>query len=128
MTVRISMPVLQEIYPPALVCDLLSQMHRWEKRERKLSHLTMVYLLISWHLFLDESLRSVFLHLSAGLRLLGQMPASCVPTRGAFLYRRKQVGVRLLRTLMRRACPPRATPQTPGAFAFGYRLTAIDGT
>src|SRR5258707_643395 len=123
-----SVALLERIYPRDLVCDLLTQFHLWEERERKLNQLVMVYLLIAWHLFLNESVRSVFLHLSAGLRLVGHMSMSQVPTKGAFLHRRKQLGVRLLRTLLRRVCQPLATPHTPGAFAFGYRLVAIDGT
>jgi len=125
---RFSLPLLEQIYPREVICDLLSQFNLWEKRERKLSQLVMVYLLIAWHLFRHENLRSVFLHISAGLRLLGIMSTSEVPTRTAFLFRRKQLGVRLLRTLVRRICKPLADAQTPGAFAFGYRLTAIDGT
>ena len=121
-------PLLQEIYPREIISELLSQLNRWEQRERKLSQLVMVYVLIAWHLFLHESLRSVFLHLSAQMRLSGLMPPSAIPTKNAFLQRRKQLGVRFLRLLMRRICQPLATPQTPGAFAFGYRLTAIDGT
>jgi hypothetical protein len=123
-----SVALLERIYPRDLVCDLLTQFHLWERRERKLNQLVMVYLLIAWHLFLNESVRSVFLHLSAGLRLVGNMSMSQVPTKGAFLHRRKQLGVRLMRTLLRRVCKPLATPLTPGAFAFGYRLVAIDGT
>jgi hypothetical protein len=38
------------------------------------------------------------------------------------------IGVRLLRTLMRRVCQPLATPETLGAFAFGLPMMAIDGT
>src|SRR5438034_3022933 len=41
---------------------------------------------------------------------------------------RKQLGVRLLRILYEQSCVPLATPETPGAFAFGLRLMAIDGT
>ena len=125
---QVSVPVLHQVYPPGVVSDLLSELGVWEQRERKLSQLMMVYLLIAWHLFCNESLRAVFLHLSAGVRLLGHMPACFVPTKGAFLSRRKQLGVRLLRTLMRRVCKPLSSAETPGAFAFGYRLTAIDGT
>ena len=44
------------------------------------------------------------------------------------MYRRKQVGVQILRQYFRRKCKPLADPQTPGAFAYGLRLMAIDGT
>jgi hypothetical protein len=125
---RFSLSLLEQIYPREVIGELLSQLNRWEKRERKLSQLVMVYLLLAWHLFCHESLRSVFLHLSAGLRLCGMMSASQIPGKTALLKRRKQLGVRLFRTLLQRVCQPLATVETPGAFAFGYRLTAIDGT
>src|SRR5260221_492933 len=79
-----SVALLERIYPRDLVCDLLTQFHLWEERERKLNQLVMVYLLIAWHLFLNESVRSVFLRLSAGLRLVGHMSMSQVPTKGPF--------------------------------------------
>jgi hypothetical protein len=123
-----SLSVLEQIYPRAVIGDLLSELNRWEQRERKLSQLVMVYLLLAWHLFCHESLRSVFLHLSAGLRLCGLLSAAAVPTKNAFFKRRKQLGVRFFRLLMQRVCQPLATRETPGAFAFGLRLVAIDGT
>jgi hypothetical protein len=125
---QFSLSLLEQIYPREVIAELLSQVNRWEQRERKLSQLVMVYLLLAWHLFCRESLRSVFLHLSAGLRLCGLLSATAVPTKNAFLKRRKQLGVRFFRLLMRRVCRPRATVETPGAFAFGQRLVAIDGT
>jgi hypothetical protein len=88
----------------------------------------MVSLLLSWHLFAQERLRSLFLHLSAGLHLLGLRSMEHVPTKNAFVRRRKQLGGRIFRWLFRRVGHPLASPQTPGAFAFGSRLTAIDGT
>ncbi len=125
---RLSLPLLEQIFSRCVIGELLSELGRWEQRERKLSQLVMVYLLLSWHLFTQESLRSVFLHLSASLRLLGLMSMAHVPTKNAFLRRRKQLGVRIFRWLVRRVCQPLATAQTPGALAFGSRLTAIDGT
>ena len=125
---RLSLPLLEQIFPRSVIGDLRSSLGRWEQRERKLSQLVMVYVLLCWHLFAQQSLRSVWLHLSAGLRLVGLLSMEHVPTKNAFLRRRKQLGVRFFRWLLRRLCTPRATAQTPGAFAFGYRLTAVDGT
>jgi hypothetical protein len=53
---------------------------------------------------------------------------SAAHTRGLDAIARKQIGVRLLRTLVEQFCVPLATADTPGAFAFGLRLMAIDGT
>lgn len=125
---HLSLPLLEQMVPRSVVGELLSELGRWEHRERKLSQLVMVYVLLCWHLFSQHSLRGVWLHLSAGLRLLGLLSMEQVPTKNAFLRRRKQLGVRFFRWLLRRVCQPRATQETPGAFAFGYRLTALDGT
>ena len=43
---QVALPVLEEIYPRELVCQVLHDLHRWEQRERKLNQLIMVYLLI----------------------------------------------------------------------------------
>lgn len=111
---QFSLSLLEQIYPRTVIGELLSQLNRWEKRERKLSQLVMVYVLLAWHLFRHESVRSVFLHLSAGLRLSGLLPVSAVPSKTAFLRRRKQLGVRFFRLLMRQVCQPLATRETPG--------------
>src|SRR5579872_7298674 len=92
-----SSSVLEQIYPRAVIGELLSEVQRCSQRERKLSQLVMVYLLLAWHLFCHESLRSVFLHLSAGLRLCGLLSAAQIPTKNAFFKRRKQLGVRFFR-------------------------------
>ncbi|MGQ0601084.1 MAG: IS4 family transposase [Anaerolineales bacterium] len=46
----------------------------------------------------------------------------------AFSQRRYQLGVRVLAVLFRRVCQPLATANTRGAFLFGLRLMALDGT
>ena len=44
---QIALPVLEEVYPRELVCQVLQELDRWEQRERKLNHVLMVYLLIA---------------------------------------------------------------------------------
>jgi len=44
------------------------------------------------------------------------------------VYRRRLLGCPVMRHLFQRICRPMATEQTPGAFRFGLRLMAIDGT
>lgn len=45
-----------------------------------------------------------------------------------FRYRRYQLRTPALRALFEQVCQPLATPETPGAFAFGRRVVAIDST
>jgi hypothetical protein len=55
-------------------------------------------------------------------------PEVPLPNDSAIAYRRYQLGVRPVAALFHRICRPLASPQTPGAFLFGLRLMAIDGT
>ena len=123
-----SLALLEQIYPRELISDLLTRFDRWEQRERKLSQVMVVYLLIAWHLFLALPLSRVFLQLTSPLRLLAGLSTFVVPTEAAITYRRKQLGVRLLRSLLLSVCRPLACAQTPNAFAFGLRVMGVDGT
>src|SRR5260370_526014 len=46
----------------------------------------------------------------------------------AISYRRQQLGVAPLQGLFARCCRPLCTPETLGAYRFGKRLMALDGT
>ncbi len=63
-----------------------------------------------------------------GLRWLWSNPCLHLPTAAALVYRRRQLGTPVMRHLFQRVCHPMATEQTRGAFRFGLRLMAIDGT
>ena len=66
--------------------------------------------------------------LAQGLRLSWPDPEYPLPKDAAICYRRYQLGARPMVALFHRVCQPMATPNTPGAFLFGLRLMAIDGT
>jgi len=122
------LPLLERYYPREVVGELLSQCHAWETRERKLSQLLIVYYIIGLSLFRQDIVTAVFAHLCRGLRWLWPDPAVRLPTGGALTARREQLGVPVVRWLFRRCCRPLATEATKGAFAWGLRLMAIDGT
>jgi Transposase DDE domain/Insertion element 4 transposase N-terminal len=121
-------PILEQFYPRQRIEQLVETCYGQTTRVRKLSVVLVVWVLICWHLYLRHSLGAVFLKLSSAERWLAQDEPDAPPTRAAWTYRRKQLGVRLLRTLCEQSCVPLATQDTPGAFAFGLRLMAIDGT
>jgi hypothetical protein len=124
---QMALPVLEEVYPRALVCQVLHDLHRWEQRERKLNHVIMVYLLIAWTMVPTMALKRVWSQLTSALRWLSQQaPALSLPGAAALCYRRRTLGVGPLRLLMRLACKPLCKSSTPGAFCFGRRLMAID--
>ena len=124
---HLRLQVLEACYPSEVVSELLSQCQAWEKRERKLSQLIIVYYVIALSLFRQYNVTQVFAHLSRGLRWLWPDPSISLPTAGALTARRQRLGLIVLRRLFRRCCRPLATVATKGAFALGYRLMAIDG-
>lgn len=123
------MHVFRDLYPLHLLDELLSQCQRREQREKKLNLLFIFSFVIAQGLFARLSKSSVLLQLSSGLRLLSEdFSTAQLPTDAALCYRLTQLGVTPLRLLFRRVCHPLATLQTPGAFALGKRLMAVDGT
>ena len=124
----LSWPILEQFYPRQRIEHLVETFCGQTTRARKLTVVLVVWVLICWHLYLRHSLGAVFLKLSSAHRWLAEEEPEPLPTRAAWTYRRKQIGVRLLRTLCEQSCVPLATPDTLGAFAFGLRLMAIDGT
>src|SRR6266511_405990 len=97
-------------------------------RERKLTMEAVVLVVIALHLYAQLSIGYVLEKIAHGLRLIWADPDYPVPKDSAITYRRYQLGARPLVTLFHRVCTPMATPQTPGAFLFGLRLMALDGT
>src|SRR6266487_3352781 len=123
---HLPLPILEEIYPRALVCQVLDQVGGWERRERKLNHVFMVYLLIAWTISPLMALKQVQAQLISALRWLSPVEPARPPGASALCYRRWTLGVSPLRLLMRLACQPLCQPETPGAFLVGRRLIAID--
>ena len=97
-------------------------------RERKLTLLLPVWLVVALHLYPTVSIAGVWRKLARGVRFLWPDPAIALPADSALAYRRAQLGARPVVTLFQQVCQPIATPQTRGAFRFGLRLMAIDGT
>ncbi|MBA2363900.1 MAG: IS4 family transposase [Chloroflexia bacterium] len=99
-----------------------------EERERKLTMRVVVYLVIAMNIFTHVSMGHVMRKLSQGLRFIWHDPEYRLPTEPALTYRRYQLGARPLAALFHQVCKPLATPATNGAYLFGLRLMAIDGT
>jgi hypothetical protein len=99
-----------------------------EARERKLNMVAVTLLTIAMNIYVRLSIGKVMGKIARGLRFVWSDPDYAVPKDSALAYRRYQLGARPLVTLFHRVCRPMATPETPGAFLFGLRLMAIDGT
>ena len=125
---HMNLEVLQEVYPRETIEQVLTDCHAWEKRERSLSMVAIVYLVIALSLFPRLTVGAVLRRLASGARFLWPDPNEVVATEGAICQRRHQLGVTVLRQVFRRCCHPLATPSTKGAFFGGRRVVAIDGT
>jgi hypothetical protein len=119
---------LSQVIPTTAITQVIAQEGVGEIRERRLTAVLTVWLVIALHLFPTVAISGVFRKLARGLRLLWPDPEVPLPSDSAVAYRRQQLGARPLVALFKQVCRPIATPQTRGAFLFGLRLMAIDGT
>ncbi len=117
-----------QILPPEALSTALEadNVHTHCERKRNLS--TTMMITIALHLYPQLAITDIIRKLSQGLRFVGPDPDYDLPGASAFSYRRAQLGARPLLTLFHQVCQPMATPATRGAFLFGLRLVAIDGT
>jgi hypothetical protein len=97
-------------------------------RERKLHMVAVVFVVIAMSIYIRLSIGDVMRKLAQGLRFVWRNPCLRLPKDSALAYRRYQLGARPLVRLFHRVCRPMATPETRGAFLFGLRTMAIDGT
>lgn len=120
--------IFEHLIPPTLIGDVLTETQGWEEREKALNMPMVIALIIAMGLFASCSIPHVLHKIAQGLRSIWPDPRLRLPGASAISQRRKPLGVKPLRRLFERVCQPRATQETPGAFAFGLRLMAIDST
>ncbi len=124
----VTVDALAQVIPQAALEEALAATGVHEQRDRALSFTTVQWVVIAMNLYTDLALGHVLRRLVQGVRFCWPDPEAPVPTASALTYRRYQVGARPVVALFHQVCRPLATPQTPGAFAFGLRLMALDGT
>lgn len=120
--------MIENIVPRATIAAVLAAEGRLTERERKLNLLVTVLLIIMMNLYTADSIGAVLEKMTQGLRYIWPDPDYQVPNASAVSYRRDQVGARPVVALFHQVCRPLAEPDTPGAFLFGLRLMALDGT
>src|SRR6266851_2210927 len=128
MCQQVSLAVFDEIYPLEEVCEQLSRHQAWEKRERVLNMVLIIHLLLAAALWTRLALPRVLERLARPLHVLGLCLSAMQVKGSAIRYRRQQLGVATLQGLFARCCRPMCTPETIGAYRFGKRLMALDGT
>src|SRR5713226_1768857 len=123
-----TLAALGQTLAPERIAPVLEAFGLRTQRERKLPLRLTVLLIVAMSLFADTAIEDVLVKLLQGPSFLRPDGPDLAASKGAISQRRQQVGVRPLVALFRAICRPLATPQTPGAFLFGLRLMAIDGT
>lgn len=99
-----------------------------ETRIRKLPAVVTLWLCVAMGLFTNIALESVLTKMAKGLRYIWPDPDYQTANKSAICQARYRLGAKPVVELFHRVCQPMATAQTPGAFLFGLRLMAIDGT
>ena len=113
---------LQTIQQSVLDCGVQ------EKRLRRLPMWIVALLCVVRSVFTKESWSSALARLCLVPCLKIAHDLSKLPDKSALCLARYRLGARPLVRLFKQVCRPIATPQTPGAYHFGYRLVAIDTT
>jgi len=123
-----TLAALGQTLAPERIAPVLAACGLHTPRERKLPMGLVIRLIVAMGLFADIAIEDVLVKLLQGPSFLRPDGPDLAATKGAISQRRQQVGVRPLVALFRAICRPLATPHTLGAFLFGLRLMAIDGT
>jgi hypothetical protein len=125
----VTMETITRVVPAATIDAVVDAIGVRESRVRKLPARLTILVLIGLGLYNDLSIPAVMQKLVKGVRLLWADWEYPSASASAFSQRRYQlVGVRVLALLFRQVCQPLAQTHTRGAFLFGLRLMALDGT
>jgi hypothetical protein len=119
---------LSKAIPPEAITHVIAQEGVGEARVRRLSMVLVVWLIIALHLYPTVAIGGVLRKLARGLRFIWPDPSIQLPSDSAIAYRRSQLGARPMVALFHQVCQPLAKEQTRGAFLFGLRAMALDGT
>jgi hypothetical protein len=119
---------LTRIIPKETIHTILKECGVQGQRERRLPGWLTVLFCIGMNLLSDLSMTGVMEHLMRGTRLIHDADEEEAPSAGAYSQARARLGAKALERLFKAVCRPLATPATPGAFAYGLRLVALDGS
>ena len=125
---ELGLEAIDRAVPMTEIKAVLQETGSQEIRERKFNLVVVVLLTIAMSIYTHLSIGRVMQKIARGLRFVWPDPDWRVAKDSAITYRRYQLGAEPLVALFHRVCRPLATPQTPGAFLFGLRVMAIDGT
>jgi hypothetical protein len=113
---------LSKVISPEIMNQALLQTGRGKQKACRLSHGTMLWILLAMGVLTHLPIRQVFKHARR------MRPGEKTPSRSNLCEARQRLGVEPVRRLFDLVVRPMATPQTPGAFYKGLRPMGIDGT
>lgn len=119
--------VLTRIADRDLIDVAIDKAGRRQVRDRALPAWIVVYVVFGLCLFASEGYASVLRHVWPALTRMRARQVR-IPHASAVPKARHRVGAAPFATLFDQIRGPAATPDTPGAFQFGLRLVAIDGS
>lgn len=125
---NMTMDALSAALPMDTLAEVIATYGQREARVRRLTALLTLWVIIGLHLYPTVGISGVLRKLVRGMRFLWPDPSITLPGDSALAYRRTQLGARPVVAAFHQLCRPMATAETPGAFLFGLRLMAIDGT
>ena len=125
---EINIHAINKIVSSRVIAKALNKTNKWEIRLRKLSAALMIWFCIALNLFTDESYKDVLSKLVKGLRYIWPDPNLQLPGKSALCAARDRLGVAPVVEVFRQTAQPLADLSVAGAFLFGLRLVAIDGT
>ena len=120
--------MIERVLPTNDIAQVLAAEGVAAQRVRKLDLLLTVLVIVGMNIYPYLSIGHVIQKLARGLRFIWPDADYDVPKDSALSYRRYQLGAPVMARLFRHICRPIATPETKGAFCFGLRTMALDGT
>jgi len=127
-TESIALEALEQVLPHAAIVAAARAARAPTVRRRKLPAEVTLLLCVAMSLFTACALEVVLAKLVHGLRLWWPDPDVRTANKSAIAQARARLGAGPVVHLFRQVCRPLATPETPGAFLYGLRLMALDGT
>jgi hypothetical protein len=124
----LSIEAITRVIPLETIRAALRECEAEGQRERRLPGWLTVLLCIGMNLMSELNMTGVMQHLMQGTRLIHPSDEEAAPTAGAYSQARSRLGAKVLERLFKTVCRPLASPDTQGAFAYGLRLVALDGS
>ncbi len=119
---------LTRIIPMETIHSLLKEYGAQGQRDRRLPGWLTVLFCIGMNLLSELSMTGVMEHLMRGTRLIHDADEEEAPSAGAYSQARGRLGAKVMERLFKAVCRPLAMPTTQGAFTYGLRLVALDGS